>query len=109
MPCTSKLGGRPRGECRLLLATAVEALTLERGGATWYELAVATQVGYTTAKNTVSNMLRSGELRVADKRLVHGQWTNFVAPALRESAPAPGAHLSNIMLTWPVRTPAPHP
>lgn len=49
---------RPRGEARQALLSAFEA----RGCSTWRIAAEVSCVGYDTARRTVENMVRAGEL-----------------------------------------------
>jgi hypothetical protein len=53
---------RPRGEIRVALFDAAQALKQEQGGATWREMAARACVGFDAARKTVSNMVLAGEL-----------------------------------------------
>jgi hypothetical protein len=54
--------GRPRGDVRQALQRAALNLHASAGSANWRELAAHACVGYSTAKTTVQNMVRAGEL-----------------------------------------------
>jgi hypothetical protein len=74
--------GRPTGEIRQALAKAATRLANETGAATWRELAVVAQVGFTAARQTAENMERAGALEVVgSKKAAHSRkWMKLYAP-----------------------------
>jgi hypothetical protein len=61
---------RPAGEIRTLMLQTVRELTLPDQAPTLAELSARTQVGDKTARNTLSNLTRSGQLRIVRTRRV---------------------------------------
>lgn len=83
---------RPAGEIRQALAEAAVQLVTERGlvvdgvavdGVTWRDMAAAAQVGWDTARRTVCNMARAGDLaRIGQHRPAGSRrWMAVYAPA----------------------------
>lgn len=61
---------RPAGEIRTLMLQTVRELTLPDQAPTLAELSARTQVGEQTARHTLSNLTRSGQLRIVRTRRV---------------------------------------
>ena len=115
---------RPRGEVRAALAGAFERLVRERGlvaegtavdGVPWRDAAMAAQVGFEAARETVKNMTRAGELvRVGAKKAAGtNRWEGLYAPAVLAAeigdTPQPWGGieaLAQVMRDWPGPGPA---
>ena len=95
---------RPRGEIRLALCQAAQALHQECGAFTWVQVAERAQVGYSFARRHVDNMARAGDLvRVGqDKPAGSRVWMTLYEPA--EAAPVEGeaalADLDRVVRSW---------
>lgn len=61
---------RPAGEIRTLLLETVRELSLPERSPTLAELSARTQVGEQAARHTLSNLTRSGQLRIVRTRRV---------------------------------------
>ena len=73
---------RPRGEVRQALADAAQRLYPLRDAVSARELAEAAQVGYETARITIKDMVRAGELVRAGSVNIPGQrWHGLYEPA----------------------------
>lgn len=95
---------RPPGEIRRALSRAAHQLAAERGGATWRDMAVASQVGYAQACRTVRNMERAGELLAvgAEKRAHSRRWMTLFAPSAAPASHArdAGQALDELLRGW---------
>ena len=93
---------RPRGEIRLALSQAAQALHQERGAFTWVQVAERAQVGYSFARETVKNMASAGELlRVGkDKPAGSRVWLTLYEPAGESPDTAVGQALDSVVRTW---------
>lgn len=91
---------RPRGDVRQLLGKAALALAEERGGATWRELAQRACVGYQTARRTVQNMARAGELQVCGSVRVEHARRPMARYTPRTSWAVSTRSLDNVMRSW---------
>jgi hypothetical protein len=80
---------RPRGEVREALAVAVARLAAARGPVSCREVAAHAQVGFETARLTLLNMVRAGQVQVAGKEKPAGStfWHNLYEPPADEEAP----------------------
>jgi hypothetical protein len=63
---------RPRGEIREALSTAAKTLAANAAGFTYLELAMASQVGFSAARQTTKDMVKAGELEPVGSRQVPG-------------------------------------
>lgn len=95
---------RPRGEIRQALFTAARELYPQVGAVSWVRLAEHAQVGYATARRTVDNMARSGELvRVgSEKPAGAAVWLTLFEPAEPEAGlqSADASALDDVVRTW---------
>lgn len=97
---------RPPGDIRQALASTAAAIVPTQGPASWRDLAVASGVGYTAARQTVENMARAGDLAVlGTQRRPHSRRpVNVYAPADRTTRPAAAADssaaLAGVMQVW---------
>ena len=82
---------RPRGEVRQVLGEALAQLVAERGAVTCRQLAEHTQVGYQAARETLNNMVRSGEVvtvgKARDGEAGEVHWQNLYEPAVVDPDP----------------------
>ena len=95
---------RPRGEIRLALCQAAQALHQECGAFTWVQVAERAQVGYSFARRHVDNMARAGELvRVGhDKPAGSRVWMTLYEPAEASHLEAAAAlqQLDDVVRGW---------
>lgn len=100
---------RPPGQVRIALGDAAQELHVERGGATWREIADRAQVGYVAARDTVRTMERAGVLQGVgyEKRAHSARWMKLYAPGENAhsgtwATQTTGAALAGVMRLWPV-------
>lgn len=93
---------RPRGEIRLALCQAAQALHQECGAFTWVQVAERAQVGYTFARETVKNMASAGDLvRVGkDKPAGSRVWMTLYEPAHPSTESEAAADLGQVVRCW---------
>lgn len=93
---------RPRGEIRLALGQAAQALHQECGAFTWVQVAERAQVGYAFARRHVDNMARAGELvRVGhDKPAGSRVWMTLYEPAQPSTESDAPADLGQVVRCW---------
>lgn len=101
---------RPRGEIRVALTEAAQALAKAgASAATWRDMAQRAGVGYQAARQTVERMALHGDLRRAGEvRVPHSRRPMALyAPADRvaHAEPCPVGGLSGVANAW-VRSPA---
>lgn len=93
---------RPRGEIRLALSQAAQALHQECGAFTWVQVAEKARVGYAAARMSVDNMARAGELvRVGRSKPAESRvWMTLFEPASQQESEAVGADLQQVVRNW---------
>lgn len=80
---------RPRGEVRLALLGAVRQLVVSAGPVNFRQAAAAAQVGAAAAQETLRNMARAGEVRIAGREKPAGSrhWHALYEPVDDDDVP----------------------
>ncbi len=94
---------RPAGKVRQALLQACAALAVAGQGVTLREMAHAAQVGLATARNTVSDMRRAGQIRKVGERPVdyRNRPVAEYAPAAQSVGQNKGCmSLANVLRVW---------